>query len=55
MFQKPKTVVLQQMFDIDAAAGVEVVETDDLMAPLEKALAKMRPQETGASVSQDGF
>jgi hypothetical protein len=43
------------MLDIDVAAGVEIVETDDLMAALEKSLAKMGTQETGASVDQHGF
>jgi hypothetical protein len=47
--------VVEEMGDVVLGAGEEVVETDDVVAFSEQALAEMAAEEAGAAGDEDAF
>lgn len=45
--------VIEQMGDVVLGAGEEVVQTDDVMSVVQKALAQMRAEKAGAASDKD--
>jgi hypothetical protein len=49
---KLETRLIQQMVDVAAAAGVEVIDTDDLISPFQQLFAKPGAEKTASSCYQ---
>ena len=53
MAEQLKVLHTEQMRDIAFAAGKIVVEADDIMPLVDKAIAQVRPEETGPTGDKD--
>jgi hypothetical protein len=53
MAEKFKIGVLEEMDDVSLCSGIEVIDAEDIVALVQKALTEMGTEETGAPCHQN--